>query len=154
MGVGEAVVSGQLDVFLNVPSTCEVGSPTEIADDTDDEHLLPPPPGVSDDDEEVAIVDACSRLVEAEIVQVPPGTYVTSVRTRTRIRCLHKVGACHRVPGVDYREFDVHTAAFPPASAFDLVCAACFPDFIAEGERDGDSESSSSSASSVSSRMS
>ena len=152
-GVNKAIVSEQLDVFLNVSSACEVKSPTEVAEDSEEEPPLPPPPQVLGDDEDLVIVDASSRLVEAEVVQVPSGTYVTSVRTRTRIRCLHKVGACHRVPGVDYFEYDVHGTDFPAASTFDVVCAICFPDFIAEAERGAGSgtESSSSGTSSATS---
>ena len=97
--------------------------------------------------------DTVGRLVVSDSVEVPAGTYVSSVRVRSKVRRLHKVGACHRTPGVDYMEFEVHGTSFPSASCFDVVCAVCFPDFISEADgaasSGGASSSSSASASSA-----
>ncbi len=53
--------------------------------------------------------------------------YVCSVIGRGRVRRLHYVGLCHRRPGHDYANYEVHGDAMPPPNMYDAVCRKCWP---------------------------
>jgi hypothetical protein len=53
--------------------------------------------------------------------------YVVSIRSGSRRTRLHLVGACHRIPGRDYQEFEVLGDQLPPASAYADFCRQCWP---------------------------
>jgi hypothetical protein len=55
------------------------------------------------------------------------GQYVVSIRSGSRRTRLHLVGACHRIPGRDYQEFEVLGEQLPPASAYADFCRQCWP---------------------------
>ncbi len=54
--------------------------------------------------------------------------YVVSISGKRLFRRLHRLGGCHRVPGVDYREFELLGVDFPPSTAYDGHCAQCWRD--------------------------
>ena len=83
-------------------------------------------------------------------VATPKG-YVTSISGKRRLRRLHYVGQCHRLPGVDYLEFETHGEKQPHATLYDDYCRQCWrsgPPQTGEDSVATESESSSSSASS------
>jgi hypothetical protein len=51
--------------------------------------------------------------------------YVVSVTAKQRMRRLHRVGWCWRLPGVDYSNFKVLPGE-PEAADFDLCCKDCW----------------------------
>ena len=79
------------------------------------------------------------------------GMFVVSFSNR--IRRLHQVGRCHRVPGVDYAEYEIMGAEEPPAHTYTARCGHCWSN-KARTSSSRASETSSSSASSGSSASS
>ncbi len=53
--------------------------------------------------------------------------YVISVVGRGKHRCLHYLGLCHRVPGIDYLNYVIHGDDVPGADEYDKVCRKCWP---------------------------
>ena len=87
--------------------------------------------------------------------KVPHVTYVLSVTGRGGRKTLHRVGECHRVPGVHYGKFEVVGENPPAASEFHQSCLICFPRGAglgegASSEEEGDEGEVSSSDSSTS----
>jgi hypothetical protein len=84
--------------------------------------------------------------------QVPTGWYVVSLRGRTSKRCLHKVGRCYRVPGLDYKRYEVLGATIPENAAVDHYCRKCWSTGLptAHGSRSSSPSTSSSCSSSSS----
>ena len=102
---------------------------------------------ISSDDEEAQEVkprDMVSR-----------GTFVLSIIGRCKRRTLHRVGECHRIPGVHYAEFEVAGNEPPTKDRFHHSCKICFPRGVetapeSSGEEepeDGEVSSSDSSTS-------
>ena len=46
--------------------------------------------------------------------------------TKRKVRRLHFVGCCGKIPGEHYKVFEPYGDLLPPESAFDLVCGTCF----------------------------
>ena len=91
---------------------------------------------------------------EAEVREAPThGTYVLSIVCRGQTKTLHRIGECHRVPGIHYSRFEVVGDNPPPASEFHRSCRLCFPRGTGAGEEssgeaeDGEVSSSDSSTS-------
>ena len=63
------------------------------------------------------------EVVRAEQIA---GTYVVSIVGRSRIRTLHRVGECHRQPGVHYAQFEILGDEPPDASGYHRACKNCF----------------------------
>ena len=91
---------------------------------------------------------------EVEVREAPThGTYVLSVVGRGQTKTLHRIGECHRVPGIHYSRFEVVGDNPPPASEFHRSCRLCFPRGTGAGEEssgeaeDGEVSSSDSSTS-------
>ena len=86
---------------------------------------------------------------------VPHGTYVLSVIGRSERRTLHRVGECHRVPGVHYVKFQVVGNDPPDNKEFHRSCKICFPrgmqnaGEISESSPEADELSSSDTSTSV-----
>ena len=57
----------------------------------------------------------------------PHGTYVLSVIGRSERKTLHRIGECHRVPGVHYVKYQVVGNDPPEAKEFHRSCRVCFP---------------------------
>ena len=54
-----------------------------------------------------------------------PGMGVFVVSSRLDFRRLHRVGDCHLVPGVDYKDFRTLGADRPTRENFDVACRCC-----------------------------
>eukprot|EP00438_Fugacium_kawagutii_P025747 Skav221043 [mRNA] locus=scaffold1448:250657:252750:+ [translate_table: standard] len=76
------------------------------------------------------------------------GCYVCSIVGRSRTKTLHKVGECHRLPGIHYKDFEVLGEEAPCTSKYNKVCSACFPDAASKAELDLASSSDSDLSSS------
>ena len=78
--------------------------------------------------------------------------YLVSRTSKRGVRCLHHLGLCWRVPGVDIKDFDLFGAACPPSDRYDRVCRDCWPEGLSRPEAsegsvrssDEDAESSGS----------
>ena len=103
--------------------------------------------------------DISSDDEEAEEVKpkdlVSRGTFVLSIIGRCKRKTLHRVGECHRVPGVHYADFEVVGNDPPAADRFHQSCKRCFPRGVEtapgssgdEDPEDGEVSSSDSSTS-------
>lgn len=60
------------------------------------------------------------------------GMFVVSVVGRSKTKTLHRVGDCHRQPGVHYAHFEVLGQEAPNASAYHKACRQCFRFGIAD----------------------
>ena len=72
--------------------------------------------------------------------------YVVSVSRKQGFRRLHLLGACQRVPGLSYRDFEEYGLERPPPESYDDYCRACWPRG-GPGADDGTTSGSSSEAS-------
>ena len=148
-----------------LPSTPPSQSATELADEEEEEEEA-----LSEEEEEGKEEEkeekkeeekkdeetARAELAAADL-QGPPHGFVIA-KTQKRIRRLHFVGCCGKVPGEHYRDFEVWGSIMPPENAVDVVCKTCFRGGVArETPKDDDqlevdtSDSCSSSSSSSSS---
>ena len=76
--------------------------------------------------------------------EMPPlGHFIISIRRGSRIRTLHLLGACHRTPGADYREWVTCGDTRPAPSEYTQACRQCWPRGLQATDEDGSSESSS-----------
>ena len=84
-----------------------------------------------------------------EIGRLPThGTYVLSVVGRSERKTLHRIGECHRVPGLHYSKFEVLGDEPPKAEEFHQACQICFPRGIeAEGRSSDESDAEDLSSS-------
>ena len=71
------------------------------------------------------------------------GDYIISIRQGSKIRTLHLLGACHRKPGVDYREWQVVGEIRPHHRGYTQACRQCWPQPEALREDTIESDSSS-----------
>lgn len=53
------------------------------------------------------------------------GGYVVSEVGRRRVRCLHHIARCWRLPGTDYANYTFYGDEAPPPGAYDKVCKDC-----------------------------
>ena len=88
------------------------------------------------------------------VVEMPThGTYILSVVGRSQRKTLHRMGECHRLPGVHYHKFEIVGEEPPLESEFHQTCQICFPrgaGLDAEDSEESDAEDLSSSDSSSS----
>lgn len=56
------------------------------------------------------------------------GLFVCSIVGRSSTKTLHKVGECHRLPGIHYQRFEVLGEDVPCTSKYHKICSICFPD--------------------------
>ena len=54
------------------------------------------------------------------------GMYVVSVVGRSKTRTLHKIGECHRQPGVHYAVYEVLGEDTPSTKQYHRACKQCF----------------------------
>lgn len=84
----------------------------------------------------------------AEDTRYLRGQYVSSIVGRSRAKTLHKVGECHRLPGLRYKEFEVLGDEAPCTSRYHKACGICFPSDASKADLElassDDSEVSSS----------
>ena len=94
-----------------------------------------------------AIEDVTSRAVVSEDVpEIPLGTYVVSVRGRSRFRRLRRVGDCPNKPGVHFLVFGCLGMSFPTADTSDVRCRLCFGSPLPEEHEEASATSSGSSS--------
>ena len=76
--------------------------------------------------------------------EMPPlGHFIISIRRGSMIRTFHLLGACHRTPGADYREWVTCGDTRPAPSEYTQACRQCWPRGFQATDEDGSSESSS-----------
>ena len=68
--------------------------------------------------------EAVEARAASDAAPVPEG--FTVAYTSRKIRRLHFVGCCNKVPGEHYKVFDQWGPFLPPESDFDVVCGICF----------------------------
>lgn len=54
------------------------------------------------------------------------GMFVVSIVGRSKTRTLHRVGECHRQPGLHYAQFEVLGEEAPSTTAYHRACRQCF----------------------------
>ena len=94
--------------------------------------------GFESEEEEIQQTQG-QEVVAAEKVA---GTYVVSIVGRSRTRTLHRVGECHRQPGVHYAQFEILGDEPPDTSMYHRACRNCFGKDAALAERSPEDESS------------
>lgn len=79
-----------------------------------------------------------SQVVPAEKIA---GAFVVSIVGRSHTRTLHRVGECHRQPGVHYSRFEVLGDEPPEPSKYYRACRNCFGKdaAVVEGSPEDDS---------------
>ena len=70
------------------------------------------------------------------------GMYVVSVVGRSKTRTLHRIGECHRQPGLHYASFEILGEDVPKSSAYHKACRQCFRSGIAEASNTLEDDSS------------
>eukprot|EP00972_Heterocapsa_arctica_P025400 3740342-Heterocapsa_arctica.AAC.1 len=59
-------------------------------------------------------------------IDAPLAGIIISITSRRRMRRLHHVSGCWRVPGLDYALFEHHGEALPGPELYDLRCKDCW----------------------------
>lgn len=108
----------------------------------------------SGDEEGPSMGGVAVPRTEQDVAEVARGTYVLSIIGRSERRTLHRVGECHRIPGVHYGKFQVIGNDPPSVDQFHQSCKICFPhggvrtdgseDELSEEEDNSSSDSSTS----------
>ena len=62
--------------------------------------------------------------------------YAVSIAGSQRLRRLHRVGSCHRIPSVHYSRFTGYGKSLPTPDRYDWICLDCWP----RGTQSGDIE--------------
>ena len=70
--------------------------------------------------------------------------YYVSISGKKNTLMLHMLGACFRVPGIDYPRFIYLGGEMPPASSFQQVCRLCAKAGPLDRAEGGSSETPSS----------
>ncbi len=83
------------------------------------------------------------------------GEYVISISDGRRVRRLHRLGLCHRRPGLHYHRYERCGATLPPPSQYNDYCRDCWkkdgPTTMRESGNDSDTCGGSSSSTTPSS---
>ena len=72
------------------------------------------------------------------------GCYVVSITGHKRMRRLHFVGACFRVPGIHFCEYEVLGSEAPSPDLYDAICKDCWNDEEEAGEAEDSADEVSS----------
>lgn len=92
-----------------------------------------------------------SRLTAPQLPLVDAiGQYVVSIQGKSGFRRLHLVGACFRVPGVDYLQYELLGQNLPATSTYHASCRNCWPGGLPSEDREVSEETTSSASSSAS----
>ena len=73
---------------------------------------------------------------------VTQGSYVVSTVGRSNRKTLHRVGECHRVPGIHFSNFEVIGDNPPEPELYHHACMICFPRGAVQEEPETDGSSS------------
>ena len=101
----------------------------------------------SDEDLDAADIEEAQKAQQPLEVDAPAGFVIA--KTTSKLRRLHFVGSCSRVPGVHYHKFDSWGQTCPPDTEFDLRCVNCFGRPVPSLEDSSSEDSSSSGCSST-----
>ena len=112
--------------------------------------LTAPGVGSTDDDNWHTYGGEAVELSESED-DVPDGQWVVSKEKRGRVRTLHKVGLCWRIPGVHYSSYELVSAdeirdAGP--NGFGKTCKDCFKGLESKSSKRPAAQASQNSSSS------
>jgi len=103
-------------------------------------------------DEEVPVF--CAEISRLTAPQLPlenaTGQYLVSIQGKSGFRRLHLVGACFRVPGVDYLQYELLGQNLPATSTYHASCRNCWPEGLPSEDREVSEETTSSASSSAS----
>lgn len=110
-----------------------------------EEKLRLPEIELGETDEEEISED--ERETEEKPTLVAPGSYVVSTVGRTSRQTLHRVGECHRVPGVHFSKFEVMGDDPPDPTMYHHACMICFPRGAVQEEPETGSSSGDCSSS-------
>ena len=125
-----------LNVTVEVPAKPEIVQEDSDGDGFGDEGLLS--------------LEAFDETALRWSSSVPPelvGKHVVSIGKKSGFRCLHLLGACHRVPGLHYADFQVFDTR-PGEHEYQDHCKQCWPGGSPAAASDpahSDNEGSSSS---------
>jgi hypothetical protein len=122
------------------PAPHTPGGERWLADKLQREQLLGP---------DAEVLEGAAARADSDLASPPTG-FVISLG---KVRCLHFVGACFRIPGEHYRKYDPWGEILPPEHLVDTRCKNCFPDGVAAApvqKEDAEIEATSSSSSSSS----
>ena len=75
------------------------------------------------------------------------GKFAVSISAKATRRCLHLLGACHRIPGLHYLDFQVYDER-PSEGEYHVHCMQCWKK-DPEAEEESESEGSSSTENDV-----
>ena len=103
-------------------------------------------------EEEVPVFCAeTSRLAAPQLpLENAMGKYVVSIQGKSGFRRLHLVGACFRVPGVDYLRYELLGQDIPATSTYHASCRSCWPGGLPSDDGAISEETTSSASSSAS----
>ena len=108
-----------------------------------------------DDDEDIAengikkefMLPAVRESMKKSLPQELLGKFAISISLKTGRRCLHLLGACHRIPGLHYEHFEVRDER-PAEDSYHGHCGQCWKVeavAISDAESDGSSSTNSES---------
>ena len=96
------------------------------------------------------VLEEISVDVETGAPSIAPGDYVISISGKKQLRRLHYYGGCHRVPGVDYLDFENCGSDLPSKCEYDDYFHQCWrhshPQSIGDDSVGTESESSSTAS--------
>lgn len=105
-----------------------------------------PPAALEDlanDDELEAEADALTPIATSSEEDVPPTGYVISISEKG-LRRLHHRDRCHRIPGLDYKNWRDLGVFAPASTEYDIICRVCWPEGLsAPGQQSSASGESS-----------
>ena len=115
--------------------SCRSGDTEKYECDTDGGDLA----DESDEDEdseldEKMVADAADLRLQEE-AKLPPKGFVVVRSDKGRMRRLHYVGACYRVPDEHYFDYTVYGDSLPEAHEVDARCKQCFREDSAIGKK-------------------
>ena len=121
---------------------CDLGAVEEHAPEPECPEEL-----AAERDEVESVSSEAPDPVEAKPV-VARGMFVICTVGRSGRKTLHRVGECHRLPGVHFQDFEVVGDEPPEASSYHHACLQCFPRGAALEESDEEASSSGDASSS------
>ncbi len=90
------------------------------------EFLWPAELASSSADVPAAVPPTASDASTIDIHQDLPQGYIISISAKKGVRRLHLMGACHRLPGLDYVDYEVVGDKCPSSDKYDDYCRNCW----------------------------
>ena len=115
--------------------------PVVLVEELEDTVEVKAEPDRSDGDEQERSGGEVQRPAVVPLESVA-GTFVVSIVGRSKTKTLHRIGECHRQPGLRYAQFEVLGDEVPDASAYHRACRQCFRKGIATAENALEDDSS------------